>query len=261
MPEFNPGSWTVTEFSAAGSGWKRLEAAGSGWTKYSKHLSLRASMPQRFCRQASACDNDVPPMRLWLTFVIATVVRVRTRAVRVPARGKPGREPPAPAGAATMGHRCCSAGPGNRNHGPWMSFPQQRWPTDAVTRPGRTASMAHRCGSPRRYARFAVAANQPLPPGGQRTRGRASAGSLPVLRLVRTVLAVTRKIQVGGHEARITRSDERNGQRPQVPGPAQPTISAGAFRTPRSSEGKPTRSAGPRSVCSTGTGTGSGAAA
>ncbi len=117
-------------------------------------------------------------------FVVVTVVRVR--AVRVPARGKPGNSPPAPAGATTMGHRCCSAGPGNRNHGPWMSCPQQRWPIDAVTRPGRTASMAHRCGSPRGYARFAVAADQPLAaPGGQRTRGRASAGDLPILRLVR----------------------------------------------------------------------------
>ncbi len=77
-------------------------------------------------------------------FEVVTVVRVL--AVRVPARGRPGNSPPAPVAAATMGHRCCSAGPGDRNDDPWMSFPQQRWDINAVIRPGRTASLGHRCG-------------------------------------------------------------------------------------------------------------------
>ncbi len=49
-------------------------------------------------------------------------------------------------GNPPMGHRCCSAGPVNRNDGPWMSLAQQRWPIDAVARARRTASMGHRCG-------------------------------------------------------------------------------------------------------------------
>ena len=124
-------------------------------------------------------------------FVMVTVVRVRTRTVRGPAGGKPGNSPSAPAAAATMGHRCCSAGPGNRNDGPWMLFPQQRWPIDAVTRPGRAASVARRCGSPRGHARFAAAAagKSGAAPGGQRTRSQARAGDLPVLRLVWSALS------------------------------------------------------------------------
>ena len=93
-------------------------------------------------------------------------------------------------GNAPMAHRCCSAGPGNRKNGPWMSFPQQRWPIVVVRAPGRTASVAHRCGSPRGYAWFAVAAGQH---GAARSTREpavgARAGDLPVLRHGREVLS------------------------------------------------------------------------
>ncbi len=94
----------------------------------------------------------------------------------------PGRQPRAV--TATMGHRCCSAGPGNRIDGPWMSLPQQRWPIDAVARPRRTASLGHRCGDLSGNVRFAGAAGQfAAARSGSRAWRRVSAGELPVLRV------------------------------------------------------------------------------
>ncbi len=82
--------------------------------------------------------------------------------------GKTVRHPPHSSGNPPMSHQCRSAGPGNRNYGPWMSLPQLRWPIVAVTRPRAAASMAHRCGPPRGYARFAAAAGEfGAAPGGQ----------------------------------------------------------------------------------------------
>ncbi len=39
--------------------------------------------------------------------------------------------------------------PGNRNDGPWMSLPQQRWPIDAVGRARRATSLGHRMAEPK----------------------------------------------------------------------------------------------------------------
>jgi hypothetical protein len=79
-------------------------------------------------------------------------------AVQVPALDSPRHLAASPrAATATMGHRCCSAGPGYRNDGPWMSLAQQRWAIVAVARPAGAASMGHRCGSLSRNVRIAGA--------------------------------------------------------------------------------------------------------
>ncbi len=71
-----------------------------------------------------------------------------------------------PASAGRQQHRCpilLFAGPGSRNDGPWMSFPQLRWPIVAVTRPAHI--MGHRRG---------LAEPMPVYPG---AAGRFAAGT------------------------------------------------------------------------------------
>ena len=77
-------------------------------------------------------------MSAYLDFLAAAF----SQPFRSPVSGIPGTSPSASraAATATMGHRCCPAGPGNRNSGPWMSLPQQRWPNVAVARPSRSSN-------------------------------------------------------------------------------------------------------------------------
>ncbi len=49
--------------------------------------------------------------------------------------------------AASVGHRCGSAGGANDNDGPGMRLAQHRWPSVAVGRRRPTASVGHRCAS------------------------------------------------------------------------------------------------------------------
>ncbi len=94
-----------------------------------------------------------------------------------------------------------------------MSFPQLRWPIVAVTRPRRTASMAHRCGSPRGYTRFAVAAGQFAVAAAARVPWRRpGAGELPVLRVAGAAAAT-------GSAPRRTPVTDPD---PQAPAPSAP---------------------------------------
>ncbi len=65
---------------------------------------------------------------------------------------------------ATMAHGCCPAGAGNRIYGPSLLRERHPWAIVAVTRPGATASMSHRCCSGRDWRRVAS-----LPRAGTRT--------------------------------------------------------------------------------------------